>query len=92
MAQAILDNPATAGDEILRVIEAAKTSKRPVYLEIPRDSINWQTSIRQPAGPASNYHDEAMLREALDEIATLLGRAQAPVIIAGVEIHRFGLE
>lgn len=92
VAQAILDNPATAGDEILRVIEAAKTSKRPVYLEIPRDSINWQTSIRQPAGPASNYHDEAMLREALDEIATLLGRAQAPVIIAGVEIHRFGLE
>lgn len=91
-AQAILDNPATAGDEIVRVIEAAKTTKRPVYIEIPRDSVDWQTSVNISAAQRSRFYDEATLQEARDEITALINAAKSPIIIAGVEIHRFGLE
>jgi len=36
--------------------------------------------------------DPAALREALDEAAAMLRRARRPVILAGVEVHRFGLQ
>ncbi|MGR8950576.1 MAG: alpha-keto acid decarboxylase family protein, partial [Gammaproteobacteria bacterium] len=92
VAQAVLDNPATAGDEIHRVLDAAKTTKRPVYLEVPRDCLNWPTNV-QAARPAREpFHDDATLAEALDEITALLNKSRDPVILAGVEIHRFGLQ
>ena len=37
VAQAVLDDPATAAFEIERVLAAARRHSRPVYIEIPRD-------------------------------------------------------
>ena len=92
VAAAVLNDPLTAFSEIDRVLEAAGRYKRPVYLEIPRDQVN----VR-PAGPHRTSSglppsDPDALREAVDEAAAMLNAAARPVILADVEIHRFGLQ
>jgi indolepyruvate decarboxylase len=91
VASAVLDRPETAYSEIDRVLEAAVRYKRPVYLEIPRDQIHARRDAphRPPAGLPKS--DPDALREAVDEAASLLTKAQRPVILADVEIHRFNL-
>src|SRR3954453_19466006 len=92
VASAVLDDPLNAFNEIDRVLEAAVRYKRPVYLEIPRDQVQAQqlSPPRPPAGlPPS---DPDALREALDEAAAMLSAARRPMILADVEIHRFGLQ
>jgi indolepyruvate decarboxylase len=92
VASAVLDDPLTAFHEIDRVLAAAVRYKRPVYLEIPRDLVLAQPVIphRTPVGlPVS---DPDALREAIDEASSLLASAKRPMILADVEIHRFGLQ
>ncbi len=92
VASAVLDKPETALEEIDRVLEAAVRYKRPVYLELPRDQVMARQvkPHRPPQGlPPS---DPDALREALDESVALLSAASRPVILADVEIHRFGLQ
>ena len=91
-ASAVLDRPETAFSEIDRVFEAAVRYKRPVYLELPRDQMQARqvSPHRAPEGlPPSDPH---ALHEAIDEAAELLCAARRPVILADVEIHRFGLQ
>lgn len=92
VASAVLSDPITAFGEIDRVLEAAVRYKRPVYLEIPRDMVlaKQVAPHRPPAGlPPS---DPDALREALDETVAMLKAAKRPMILADVEIHRFGLQ
>ena len=91
-AAAVVDDPLTAFSTIDRVIEAATRFKRPVYLEIPRDMVNVKpgTPHRPSAGPPPS--DPDALREAVDEASAMLAAAKRPVILADVEIHRFGLQ
>ena len=92
VASAVLDDPLTAFREIDRVFEAAVRYKRPVYLELPRDLVLARPVVphRPPAGlPPS---DPDALREAIDEASALLEAARRPMILADVEIHRFGLQ
>jgi indolepyruvate decarboxylase len=92
VASAVLDRPETAFSEIDRVLEAAVRYKLPVYLELPRDQVNARQvgPHRPPDGlPPS---DTDALHEAIDEAAALLAAARKPVILADVEIHRFGLQ
>jgi indolepyruvate decarboxylase len=92
VASAVLDDPLNAFNEIDRVLEAALRYKRPVYLEIPRDQIMARqvSPHRMPAGlPPS---DPDALREAIDEASAMLVAARRPMILADVEIHRFGLQ
>jgi indolepyruvate decarboxylase len=92
VASAVLDDPFSAFNEIDRVLAAAVRYKRPVYLEIPRDQVQARqlSPHRPPAGlPPS---DPEALREAVDEAAAMLTAAKRPMILADVEIHRFGLQ
>jgi len=92
VASAVLDNPLTAFAEIDRVLSAAVRYKRPVYLELPRDLVMAPMVVphRRPSGlPPS---DPDTLREALEEASALLTAARRPMILADVEIHRFGLQ
>lgn len=91
IASADLHDPLTAFREIDRCLEAAVRFKRPVYLELPRDRVH-----ALPQAPHSPICSLAMsnpdaLQAALDEAREKIHQARKPVIVAGVEIHRFGL-
>lgn len=88
---AILDDPDTAATHILRALDVAMRLKRPVYLEVPRDMVT--AEIRVPDGDAASdtVADEGAVTEAVAEILSRIRSARQPVIIIGVEVHRFRL-
>jgi indolepyruvate decarboxylase len=90
-AAVTLDDPAHALAEVDRVIDSVLTTKRPGYIEMPRDLI--RADVPLPAGrPAEGRpRDEAAVGEAMAEVLARLRAARAPAIYAGVEIRRFGL-
>lgn len=91
VAAAALDDELTAFRDIDRCLEACARFKRPVFLELPRDRVltELQTDPAPPAAPARS--DRQTLEEALQEARQMIRAAQRPIIIAGIEIHRFGL-
>jgi indolepyruvate decarboxylase len=91
VASASLDDPLTAFREIDRCLEAAVRFKRPVYLELPRDRVGAETIAPPPSAAEKIRSDKDALRESLEEASELINACKKPIIIAGVEIHRFGL-
>ncbi|MCC9603822.1 thiamine pyrophosphate-dependent enzyme [Stieleria sp. JC731] len=91
IAGAELSDPLTAFSEIDRVLDACDRFKRPVYLEIPRDMVHVVPPITHSYRGAYQHLDDHATAEAIKETAELIGRAKQPVIVAGVELHRFGL-
>jgi len=90
-AAAALNDPRMALEEIDRVLEAMSRWKRPGYLEIPRDVVFAPGSRSHRTAPMTRRPDPVALREAMSEIVARLNRSRRPVIYAGVEIERFGL-
>jgi indolepyruvate decarboxylase len=62
----------------------------PVYLELPRDRVTADCARVERAAP-SRAATEA-LAECAEEILARLEAARAPVLMAGVEIRRYGIE
>ncbi|MBN1322731.1 MAG: alpha-keto acid decarboxylase family protein [Methanotrichaceae archaeon] len=91
VASAVLSDPHLVCQEVNRVIEAAMRFKRPVYLEIPRDMVSVPLDEQHCTNSVAMEPDEGAMIEALDEVARLIDRASQPVILAGIEVHRFGL-
>lgn len=93
-ATAVLDDPVTAFREIERCLAAAQRERKPVYLELPRDRVDVPGRPLPPAdaGEARPASDPAALEEAVAETLALLQAARAPLLIAGVELHRRGLQ
>jgi indolepyruvate decarboxylase len=91
VASTVLDDPQIAQAEIDRVLDAALTHKRPVYIELPRDRLNTPIVVSAASAEATSSDDPHALREALGEAVTMIQSAERPVVIAGVEMHRFGL-
>ena len=93
-AQALLDDPNTAPREIARVLDVAGRTRRPVYLELPRDCAGLPTSepLPPPGAIPPAAIDAATLTEAVEEAVAMLNAAARPIVLAGVEIHRFGLQ
>ena len=87
-----LSDPLTAFREIDRVLDACHRFKRPVYLEIPRDMVDVVPHISHSFYHATPPHDPAALAEAIAETCELLESCQRPLILAGIEMHRFGLQ
>ena len=93
VAAVILDDASQAADRIDRTLAACLHHKRPVYIEIPVDVVH-QPCIVPTTYPAvaAKLTNSAALQEAVAEAADLLNKATNPVILAGVEFHRFDLE
>jgi indolepyruvate decarboxylase len=92
VASAALEDPDTAFAEIDRVLHAAVRYKRPVYLELPRDLVGVTGRAEHRIRDRHETSDPHVLAEALAEAAALLNNAQRPVILADVEVHRFGMQ
>ncbi|WP_166831464.1 alpha-keto acid decarboxylase family protein [Thalassoroseus pseudoceratinae] len=91
VATASLDDPLTAFREIDRCLEAAVRYRRPVYLELPRDRVDTKPMFpHEPSTHVAQSNPDA-LHEAIEEAGQLIDKCKKPVILAGVEIHRFGL-
>ena len=88
---AILDDPLTAASQIRKAIEVALKVKRPVYLEIPRDMVFADIVVPSTVEQFELKVDEAAIDEASQEIVARLTAAERPVLIVGVEVHRFQL-
>ncbi len=93
-AATVLDNPQTAAREIDRVLNAAVQHKRPVYIELPRDMVNASISVPEAteSQTAPPQPDPVALREAVAEALERINSAERPVILADIEIQRFGLQ
>ncbi len=92
VAGAELSDPFSAFQEIDRVLDAAARFKRPVYIEIPRDMVKVVPHVIHPYQRPELTSDMGAAAEAANEAAALIGNSKKPIIIAGVEIHRFGLQ
>jgi indolepyruvate decarboxylase len=89
-AATLLDEDRAAG-EIVRCVEACLRHKRPVYIEVPHDMVDREIPTDLPADLPARTSDPETLEAALAETRQMLRAAKKPVILAGVELHRFGL-
>jgi len=92
VAASSLEDAQTAPTEIDRCIRECLRHKRPVFLELPRDMVDEPCAAPKPLEPISRGCDREVLREAIEEAAAMLRKARRPVILAGVEVHRFSLQ
>jgi len=96
VASTVLLDEARAAEEIVRCVEACLRQKRPVYIEVPHDMVDRDIPVDverliHPDPAAVNQTDPDVLAAAVAETVRLLGPAGKPVILAGVELHRYGL-
>ncbi len=91
VASAVLLDPETAAEEIIRVITEVQKQSRPGYIEVPYDIVD--LPIRMPV--IKNYpapeSDQENLVAALSEVSERIAKSQRPVIVADVELHRHNL-
>ncbi len=89
---ALLTDPNTAPDEIDRVLRNAMVQKLPGYIELPVDMNN--VPCRAPEKPLAVIpltSDPDSLAECVREAAEMINKAESPIILAGLEVLRFGL-
>jgi indolepyruvate decarboxylase len=91
VASTVLLDAQRAAAEISRCVEACLRYKRPVYIEVPHDMADQLIPTVPIPAPRPVVSDPASLRAALEESLCLLRAARRPVILAGVELHRYGL-
>ena len=89
----VLDDATTAGWKIDEAIEMLKQYKQPVYIELPRDVAEQplRYDVYRQGTPVERASDTESLKEALVEVTQWIKEAKKPVIMAGVQIARFGL-
>jgi len=82
----------TAFREIDRVLDAVVWKRRPGYIELPRDMVSVVPEGPHVPAVTKRKSDRDALAEALAEATRRISQSRRPVILAGVEIHRLGLQ
>ena len=92
-AASIVLSPKNAMQQIDEAIQSCMQTKKPIYIEIPQDIVSkpLKSPKTQPASTVAKSDTET-LNEAVAEAVELLLEAEKPLIFAGVEIHRFGIQ
>lgn len=93
VATARIDNPDRAPSLVDHALSQCITERRPVYIELLEDIVDLE--CEPPKGQlraARRLADKAGLEESIAQISEGLERASNPLIWAGVEIDRFGLQ
>lgn len=92
-AQAVLNSPHNAADEIDRVIRTMLSEQRPGYIEVPRDMVGVAIDASHSTIEARLPRlDPVALEEALRDVMTELQNAKSAVIHAGAMIERRHVE
>lgn len=91
-ASVVLDDRLTAFRAIDHALAAAKRHRRPVYIELPRDRVDAQPLLPHEPVVDRPFSDRHALHEAIADACKMIAAAKKPVILAGVELHRFGLQ
>ena len=88
--QVKLDDIVRAPADIARVLANCLRNSEPVYIEIPRDMVGLDCAavVREADQPI----DHEALDACVTEILARLAQARSPVLMAGVEVRRYGLE
>jgi TPP-dependent 2-oxoacid decarboxylase len=92
IASTVLSDPQTAFEEIDRVFHTALRFKRPVYIELPRDQVFQKGDPHHRVADRHERSDSKALKAAVAEAVEMIATARKPVILADVEVHRFGLQ
>ena len=93
VASVILTNPRQAPRQIDETIEACLRFKRPVYIEIPTDIVSMPCQEPGPFVADTDIpSDKEAIDEAVSEAVELLEAAKDPVILVGIEAHRFRIQ
>lgn len=87
-----LSDPTVAFREIDRVLDACERYKRPVYIELPRDMVKVEPDVPYEYRRLQPTSDPDALAEAVAEAVRMINQSHRPVILAGVELHRYGLQ
>ena len=90
-ATAMLNDPATAADEILRVVQEVRAQCRPGYIEVPYDVVDMPIHVPVMRNLIPTISDTDNLEAAIEDAVAFINKAQCPIIIADVELHRHGL-
>ncbi|NCP39716.1 MAG: indolepyruvate/phenylpyruvate decarboxylase [Rhodoferax sp.] len=88
--QCRLDDAERAPADIARVLASCLRHSEPVYIEIPRDMVAVPCAEVVPEAP--QRVDPDALAACVDEILQRLASATSAVLMAGVEVRRYGLE
>lgn len=91
-ATAVLSDPVIAFRQIDMLLAAARRESRPVYLELPRDRVDSPGFHLPQEDENRRVSDSGALAEAVAECVERLRKARQPVVLAGVELHRRGLQ
>jgi TPP-dependent 2-oxoacid decarboxylase len=93
-ASRVLTDPRTAAEGLHEVVRAVWAEQRPGYIEIHRDMVDqeievpeeliaWDGHLRFPDS------DMRRVEEAARETAAMFNASRKPMLIAGIEIHRY---
>lgn len=93
-ASAVLTDPRSAAQELHRVVRAIWAEQRPGYIEIHRDMVDRRIEvpdelIEWDGRLHFQESDTRKVEEAAHETAAMFNQSRKPVLIAGIEIHRF---
>jgi len=104
----LINDNTTAVQGIDGVLSSVLRYKRPAYIELPRDMVSvpiftpqqqqHQKKRLQQRADSSSPNETMMesdltsLHEALSEATAMITSSKKPVIVVGIEIHRFGLQ
>jgi len=82
-----------APEQVDRILTNCLRHSRPVYIGIPSDLVKRMVpKPKQPfKKPEREHSNPQALKEAVSEVMGMLKAAKAPMMIPGVELHRFNL-
>jgi TPP-dependent 2-oxoacid decarboxylase len=87
-----ITNPTQAARQIDLTLATCLRERRPVYIEIPSDIVTQPCSLTEEIDlPQTPLFDPQALTEAVEESVNLLEKAERPIILAGVELHRYSM-
>src|SRR5260370_15627987 len=93
-ASGVLTDPRRAAMQLHDVVRAIWAEQRPGYVEIHRDMVDREIEVPDELIEwDGNLHfhpsDSRKVEEAARETAEMFNRSRKPVLIAGIELHRY---